>query len=149
LEFIPAFHLSKKYLEHLSDEDLPRVRKMAEKTKQGFQELVEMLDPKKYPKARVYIENLSHSIGTFFDWWLETGNWIPLNTNAIESGFSRVKNRVWSVGKRWSENGLLNWLRVAMAKIFYPELWQEFWTQYYAAYPPIELSNIQVSWKWC
>ena len=110
MEFIPAFHLSKKYLEHLSDEDLPRVRKMAEKTKQGFQELVEMLDPKKYPKTRVYIENLSHSIGTFFDWWLETGNWIPLNTNAIESGFSRVKNRVWSVGKRWSENGLLNWL---------------------------------------
>jgi transposase-like protein len=149
LESLPPFYLSTKHLEHLSDEDRPRVRKMAEKTKQGFHELIEMLDPEKYPKARVYIENLSQSIDTFFDWWLETGEWIPWNTNAIESDFSRVKNRVWSVGKRWSENGLLNWLRVAIAKIFCPELWREFWTQYYEAYPPIELSNIRVSWRWC
>lgn len=149
LEAIPAFQLTKKKLEQLCPEDLPKVKLLADKTEQGFQELIDILDPRKYPKARAYIENLSTHVTTFFDWWLEKGEWVPLNTNAIESRFSQVKNRIWSVGKRWSDKGLLNWLKVAKDKIFFPERWDELWTQYKSINPEIELTNISLKWSWC
>jgi tRNA G18 (ribose-2'-O)-methylase SpoU len=71
LEAIPVFHFNKGKLEQLSPDDLPRVKALAEKTQQEFQELVDLLNPKKYPKARVYIENISRNIATFFSWWLK------------------------------------------------------------------------------
>lgn len=149
LENIPIFTLTKERLEELEPEDLPKVRELAEKTKQGFKEIVGLLNPEKYPKARVYVENLSQSITTFFDWWIENKSWIPLNTNAIESAFSQVKNRIWSIGKRWSEKGLLNWLRVTMNKIFFPGMWKELWNQYLDINPLFQLTHIQGSWRWC
>ena len=118
LEAIPVFHFNQAKLEQLSPEDLPKVKALIEKTEQGFQEMVDILEPEKYPKARVYIEILSRNVATFFSWWLERKTWIPLNTNAIESAFSQVKDRIWSVGQRWSDKGLLNWLQVTMNKIF-------------------------------
>lgn len=147
-ESLPVFRLHKESLEELSAEDIPAVREMAERTEKGLRDIVDMLDPEKYPRARAYVQNLSRSIGTFFTWWLEKGTWIALNTNAIESDFSQVKNRIWSVGKRWSDKGLLNWLHVAAAKIFFPGLWKEFWDQYIAANPLINLSYLAVSWNW-
>lgn len=71
------FHFNREKLEQLSPEDLPKVKALAEKTQQGFQEMIDLLDPEKYPKARVYIENLSRNIATFFSWWLEKKTWIP------------------------------------------------------------------------
>ena len=133
----------------MAQKTCPKVKYLAEKTKQGFQEMVDLLDPEKYPKARVYIKNLSRNIATFLSWWLEKKNWIPLNTNEIESAFSQVKNRIWSVGKRWSEKGLLNWLQVTMNKIFRPEMWKELWSHYMALNPEFQLTDIRVSWRWC
>ena len=148
LEAILVFHFNKEKLEQLSSEDVPRVQELAEKARQGFQEMVNLLDPEKYPKARTYIKNLSRNIATFFSWWLERKTWIPLNTNAIESAFSQVKNRILSVGKRWSEKGLLNWLQVTMNKVFSPEMWKELWSQYMSISPEFQLTDIRVSWRW-
>jgi len=149
LAAIPAFQFTKGGLEKLSEENLPKVKKLAEKTQQGFQEMIVLLDPKRYPRARSYIENLSQGVATFFSWWLEEKRWIPLNTNAIENVFSRIKNRIWSVGKRWSEKGLLNYLHVTMNKILLPEMWKELWAQYMSLNPEFQLTNIQVNWRWC
>lgn len=149
LETIPVFHFNQAKLEQLGPEDLPRVKDLAEKTKQGFQEMVDLLDPEKYPRARTYVENLSRNIATFLSWWLERKSWIPLNTNVIESAFSQVKNRIWSVGKRWSDKGLLNWLQITMNKIFHPEMWKELWSQYMSLNPEFQLIDVRVSWRWC
>jgi len=149
LEAIPVFHFNQQKLEQLSPDDLPKVKALVEKTQQGFREMIDLLNPEKYPKARVYIENLSRNIATFFSWWLEKKTWIPLNTNAIESAFSQVKNRIWSVGKRWSDKGLLNWLQVTMNKIFRPEMWKELWSQYMSLNPEFQLIDIRLSWRWC
>ena len=105
-------------LEELTSEDLPEVRQLAEKTKQGFKELIDALPEKKYPTARTYIKNLSRN--ATFDIWFVNKVWIPLSTDAVESAFSQVKNRIWTVGKRWSEPGLMNWLKVVVTKIFCP-----------------------------
>ena len=149
LEANPVFHFNREKLEQLSPDDLPMVKTLAEKTQQEFQEMVALLDPEKYPRARVYIENLSLNIATFFSWWLGKKTWIPLNTNAIESAFSQVKNRIWSVGKRWSDKGLLNWLQVTMNKIFRPEMWKELWSQYMSLNPEFQLIDVRVSRRWC
>jgi hypothetical protein len=65
-----------------------------------------------------------------FDYWLEGKGWIPMTTNAIESAFSRIVNRVKHVGRRWSDEGLINWLMIAFRKIYKPALWDELWTKY-------------------
>lgn len=149
MESIPVFHFNKEKLEQLGPDDLPKVKALLEKTQQGFQEMVALLDPSKYPRARVYIENLSSNVATFFSWWLDNKSPIPIDTNAIESDFSRVKNRIWSVGKRWSDKGLLNWLQVTLNKIFHPEMWQKLWSQYLSLNPEFHLTSIRVNWKWC
>ena len=59
LNLIPAMNITKSDLEKLQPEDYPLVEDIVEKTKQGFQELLEILTLDKYPKARIYIANLS------------------------------------------------------------------------------------------
>lgn len=145
---IPVFQMTKETLEQLEPEDVPQVKKLVEKTTQGFGELLALLDPERYPKARVYIEHLSTSVCTFFNWWLENKAWIPNTTNAIESAFSQVKNRIWRIGRRWSDTGLLNWMLVTMKKIFFPDAWKKLWAQYMTINPPLLLTHIQVSWRW-
>lgn len=81
------------------------------------------LDPERYPKARAYIENFSGNVLVVFDYWLEGKGWILLTTNAIKSAFSRIVNRIKRVGRRWSEDGLMNWLMLAFRKIYQPQLW--------------------------
>jgi hypothetical protein len=149
LEAILVFHFNQAKLEQLGPEDLPKVKTLIEKTLQGFQEMLGLLNPEKYPKAQVYIENLSRNVTTFFSWWLERKSWIPLNTNAVESAFSQVKNRIWGVGKYWSDKGLLNWLQVTMNKIFRHQMWKEFWSQYMSLNPEFQLTTIRASWRWC
>lgn len=149
MKSIPAFHFNKEKLEQLSPDDVPKVRMLLEKTQQGFQELITLLDPNKYPKARVYVENLSRQVTTFFSWWLTNKTPIPIDTNVIESDISRVKNRIWSVGKRWSDKGLLNWLQVTLNKIFHPEMWQKLWSQYLSLNPEFRLTELRVNWNWC
>jgi len=141
-------NITKSDLEKLQPEDYPLVEHIVEKTKQGFQELLEILTPDKYPKARVYIENLSHSVTTFLDWWLEKQEVIPLNTNTIDSAFSQVVNRIKKVGKRWSEKGLLNWLKIALHKVFKPESWSQVWSNALSLEPKVILSDLKASYRW-
>ncbi len=90
----------------------------------------------------------SAPVTTFLSWLLNKGEVIPLNTNAIETPFSQVCNRIKKVGKRWSEKGLLNWLKVAFYKIFEPERWSSLWLNHGKQLPKIELVSINASCFW-
>ncbi|RKY71084.1 MAG: hypothetical protein DRQ24_08090, partial [Candidatus Latescibacterota bacterium] len=98
--------------------------------------------------ARAYIENLSRNVTTFFDIWFAKGFWIPLNTNAIESAPSQAKNRIWTIGKRWSEAGLLNWLKVVVKKVFFPYSWNQLWSEYLAIDSTLQFKLIEVRYQW-
>lgn len=148
LESIPALQLTKHQFESLRPEDRPFIEQLVRETKQGFTQLVEALDPQKYPKARVYIQNLMEPVTTFLSWWLQKGEVIPLNTNAIESAFSQVCNRIKRIGRRWSDLGLLNWLKVVFYKIFKPDLWSLQWLGNRKRLPKIKLISLQISFSW-
>jgi len=86
-------------------------------------------------------------VTTFLKHWLDNGEVIPLTTNAIESAFSQVNNRIKRVEKRWSEQGLLNWLKVTFYKIFKPELWTTLWNSD-RDFPKIKLTSLKISRHW-
>lgn len=148
LKSIPAMNLTRSDLERLTPEDLPKVQRLAEKTEQGFKELIDALPEEKYPAARTYIENLSKNVTTFFDMWFANKAWIPLNTNAVESAFSQVKNRIWAIGKRWSEPGLMNWLKVVVKKIFFPHSWNKLWDEYLNIDSNFNINLVEVRYQW-
>jgi hypothetical protein len=113
-----------------------------------FEKLIKALSPGKYPKARAYMENFYRNALLVFDFWLEGKGWIPLTTNAIESAFSRLVNRIKRVGRRWSEQGLTNWLAIAMRKIFVPALWDKLWRDYLRINKQLTLSRLTVEYVW-
>jgi hypothetical protein len=127
---IPIFDLTKERLEKIDPTDQETIQQLVQQTRQGFEQLLEALDQNKYPKARTYIRNLYAHTMTFLDYWLQSSEWLPLNINAIESAFSRIANRIKRMGKRWSDRGLFQWLMLALAKVFRPELWDQLWKQY-------------------
>jgi hypothetical protein len=147
LQSVPAMTVIQADVEKLRPEDRPLVEQMVEKTQQGFTQLLQALDPRRYPRTRTYIENLMEPVTTFLKHWLEKGEVLPLTTNAIENAFSQVNNRIKRVGRRWSETGLLNWLKVTFYKIFKPELWKELWNGE-KDFPKIKLTSLQISWHW-
>ena len=147
LQSVPAMTLTQVDMEKLRPEDRPLVEQMVEKTQQGFEQLLQALDPQRYPHTRTYIENLMTPVTTFLTHWLDNGEVIALTTNAIESAFSQVNNRIKRVGRRWSETGLLNWLKVTFHKIFKPELWTTLWNSN-TDFPKIKLTSLQISWRW-
>ena len=147
LQSVPVMALTQNDMEKLRPEDRPLVEQLVEKTQQGFEQLLQALDPQRYPRTRTYIENLMEPVTTFLKHWLASGEVIPLTTNAIENGFSRVNNRIKRVGRRWSEAGLLNWLKVTFYKIFKPELWTKLWNSE-QDFPKIKLISLQISWHW-
>ena len=148
LESIPLLWLSQNILEDVWPPDKELVVELIEEIKKCFQRLIDALDPEKYPKARIYIENFSKNVLTVFDYWLGGKGWIPLTTNAIESAFSRIVNRIKRVGRRWSEEGLMNWLKLAFRKIYRPQLWDELWEQYIEIHKRLKLVNIKVTYAW-
>lgn len=148
LKAIPAMMMTKAQLEQLRPEDRPKVEQIIKHTQQKFSELINALNPDKYPKARSYIQNLIEPVSTFLSWWLKKGETIPLNTNVIESAFSRVNNRIKHIGRRWSDKGLLNWLKVVFYKIFKPELWSLQWVDNRKQLVKIKLLNLDVSHHW-
>ena len=145
LRSIPVMNVTQAKLEKLRPQDRPLVEQIVEKTQQGFEQLLEALDPQHYPKTHTYIENLVKPVTTFLSWWLEKGELIPFTTNAIENAFSRVSNRIKRVGRRWSEAGLLNWLKMTFYKIFKPELWGQLWQN---DFPKIKLISLEINWHW-
>lgn len=147
LQYIPIMNLNKSQMDRLRPEDRPVVEQIFKQTQQGFQTLLAALSPEKYPGARAYMENLIQPVTTFLSWWLKKGKIIPLNTNAIESAFSYVCNRIKRMGRRWSEKGLLNWLQVVFCKIFKPDLWNLQW-QRKKRFLKIKLISIQATCYW-
>jgi len=145
---LPVFQLNQERLEKLADADRTKIEALADYSRKGLEEILKVLDPDKYPRARSYLNNLKENLFTFFDIWLETGEQIPLTTNAAESGFSRVKNRIWSIGKRWTDEGLVNWLRISLQKIFHPDLWEKLWNEYLTFNPAFKLTALEVSYGW-
>ncbi len=148
LESIPLFWLSQNVLEDVLPPEKELVVELIEEIKTSFQHLIDALDPDKYPRARTYIENFSKNVLVVFDYWLEGKGWIPLTTNAIESAFSRIVNRIKRVGRRWSEDGLMNWLMLAFRKIYQPQLWDKLWEQYIEIHKGLILNKIKVSYAW-
>jgi transposase-like protein len=140
--------LSQNILENVLPQEKELVVELIEEIKKSFQRLVDALDPEKYPKARAYIENFSKNVLVVFDYWLEGKGWIPLTTNAIESAFSRIVNRIKRVGRWWSEDGLMNWLKLAFRKIYQPQLWKKLWEQYIDIHKRLNLVNIMVTYDW-
>jgi hypothetical protein len=149
LNQIPALSFSKERIEKLTEKDKENVREICERTETDFSELIDMLDPDQYPKARTYVQNLAGVVTTFFQWWLDHNEWIPFTTNLIENRFSQVKNRIKRIGRRWSDKGLLKWLMVVIEKIFYPENWDDLWKQYLQINQPLHLVNMSISYRWC
>ncbi len=145
---IMLFSLTKEMLEEVLPPDKKLVVDLIEEIKRGFKKLIKALDPEKYPKARTYIENFSKNALLVFDYWLEGKGWIPMTTNAIESAFSRIVNRVKHVGRRWSDEGLINWLMIAFRKIYKPALWDELWTKYLKIHKQLRVSSLRVSYAW-
>lgn len=144
----PLFHLRQADLEALRPEDEPLVRRLVRTIRRGFRELVAALPEDKYPKTRTYLENFSHQALAFFDYWLDHQLWIPLTTNIAESGFSRVVNRIKRVGRRWSERGLINWLRIAFRKIFQPDQWTSLWRRYLRLHRRLHLVSLRLHYRW-
>jgi len=146
LKAIAAMSMSKEKLENLKPQDRAHVRQLTQQTEHGFEELLTALEP--YPKARAYIENLVKPVTTFLRWWLQKGEALPLTTNAIESHFSQICNRVKRIGRRWSDRGLLNWLTVCFYKIFKPELWRLQWENAPGKLVKIRLRSVEATYQW-
>jgi hypothetical protein len=146
LKAIAAMSMSKPQLENLKPRDRAHVRQLAQQTEQGFEDLLKALEP--YPKAKAYIENLVKPVTTFLRWWRQHGEALPLTTNAIESHFSQVCNRVKRIGRRWSDRGLLNWLTVCFYKIFKPELWSLQWQNAPRKLVKIRLRSVEATYQW-
>jgi len=68
-------NLTRSRLEELISEDQPKVKELAEKTKQGFKELIDAPPEEKYPTTTTYIENLSRRAATFFHIWFASKAW--------------------------------------------------------------------------
>jgi len=145
---IPIFDLTRDRLEKIDPADYQTIQELFQQTRQGFAQLLESLDQHRYPKARTYLQNLYQHTMTFLDYWLQNKQWIPLNTNAIESAFSRITNRIKRIGKRWSDRGLLRWLMLALKKIFKPELWTQLWNQYLNINRKMELTACKAKYAW-
>jgi hypothetical protein len=145
---ILLFSLTKELLEEVLPPEKELIVALVEEIKRGFDRLIKALDPEKYPKARTYIENFSRNVLLVFDYWLEGKGWIPLTTNVIESAFSRIVNRVKHIGRRWSDEGLINWLMIAFRKIYKPALWTELWEKYLKIHKQLRFSRLRDSYAW-
>jgi hypothetical protein len=145
---IPAVSFIQSDMEKVSPADRSYIDELCERTENAFKLLIDVLDEKNYPKSRLYIENLSKHVSTFFDWWLDRSEWIPNTSNLIENRFSQVKNRIKRIGKRWSDTGLQKWLMVVIQKIFTPENWSQLWEHFLEINKPVELVKIKTSYSW-
>jgi hypothetical protein len=146
LNAIGAMRMTKAKLEKLRPQDRADVQQLSQQTQQGFEQLLTALEP--YPKARAYIENLVRPVTTCLRWWLQKGEALPLTTNAIESHFSQICNRVKRIGRRWSDRGLLNWLTMCFYKIFKPELWRLQWENTPRKLVKIRLRSVEATYLW-
>jgi len=144
---IPLAGWKKKDIEKLRKEDAGRLRSLRQKTLLSFCDLHFFLHSKGYHKAAVYISNLAKPFVSFIDHLLEAGKIIHTTSNIIEGKISLFKNRIKAIGKRWSEEGLLRWLAIAVRKLL-PEFdWNSLWDSITGNPLPLEIKLVLVSTK--
>ena len=124
---IPLVGWNKENIEMLKDEDSQVLEGLQKKTMTAFCDLYFFLQSKGYTNAAVYLKNLAKPFVTFIEHMVDTGKAIPATSNIIEGKISLFKNRIKSIGKRWSEAGLMRWLSIAVKKLL-PEFdWNTLW----------------------
>lgn len=144
---IPLAGWQKKDIENLRSDDAKDLTSLRQKTLHSFCELYFFLQSKGYHKAAAYISNLAKPFVSFIDHLLETGKIIPTTSNIIEGKISLFKNRIRSIGKRWSEAGLLRWLAIAVRKLL-PEFdWNTLWDSITGNPLPVEIKLALVATK--
>ena len=144
----PLFYLKKADLETFTPADETKVREKLTAIQKAFDELLALLPEETHPKSRHYVSNFMLSGVTAFEYWLIHKEWPPLTTNQCEYGFSRVVNRIKRIGRRWSDQGLMNWLTMAVRKIFEPANWNSLWRSYSLLHKGLGLRALQVSYRW-
>lgn len=144
---IPLAGWHKEDIESLRSEDGEQLTALRQKTLHLFCDLYFFLQSKGYHNAAVYVSNLAKPFVTFIDHLLETGKIIPTTSNIIEGKISLFKNRIKSIGKRWSEAGLLRWLAIAVRKLL-PEFdWNTLWDNITGNPLPVEIRLALISTK--
>lgn len=127
---IPVFNYAvKENLESLKPEDRDTISELLKKSESDLLELKQAMEKKGYKKTAVYIENLSNPLLTFLRSWLKDGTYSPTTNNIPENRFSLFKNRVRSIGKRWSDGGVLRIVDLIINKTFPGYDWDTFWNQ--------------------
>lgn len=127
---IPVFDCAvKANLESLKPEDRDTIAQQLQKSETDLTELQQFMKNKGYRKAAIYLENLTNPLLSFMRSWLKDGKESPTTNNIPENRFSLIKNRIRSIGKRWSEDGVLRLVDLAIHKLFPGYDWKEFWNQ--------------------
>jgi hypothetical protein len=124
---VPLVGWNKEKIESLKIEDTDTLNDLRKKTLEAFCDLYFFLQSKGYHNAAVYMSNLAQPFVTFINHIIDVGKIIPATSNIIEGKISLFKNRIKSIGKRWSESGLMRWLAIAVKKLL-PEFdWNTLW----------------------
>jgi len=124
---IPLVGWNKENIETLKGNDTKDLEKLQNKTLVAFCDLYFFLESKGYHNASVYLKNLAKPFVSFIDYLIETGKAIPATSNIIEGKIGLFKNRIRSIGKRWSEDGLMRWLSIAVKKLLPEFNWESLW----------------------
>jgi hypothetical protein len=124
---IPLVGWNKKSIETLKERDTKGLEKLQNKTLVAFCDLYFFLESKGYHNASTYLKNLAKPFVSFVDYMIETGKAIPATSNIIEGKISLFKNRIRSIGRRWSEEGLMRWLSIAVKKLLPEFNWESMW----------------------
>lgn len=115
---IPLVGWYKEKIETLKSSDTEELETLQNKTRVAFCDLYFFLESKGYHNASVYLKNLAKPFVSFIDYLIETGKTIPATSNIIEGKISLFKNRIRSIGKRWSEQGLMRSLSIAVKNYY-------------------------------
>ena len=144
---IPLAGLNKDTIESFKEEDTDTLKDLRGKTLHAFCDLYFFLQSKGYHNAAVYLSNLAQPFVTFIEHFLETGKIIPATSNIIEGKISLFKNRIRSIGKRWSESGLMRWLSIAVRKLLPEFSWDTLWNEITGNPLPVEIKLSLISTK--
>ena len=144
---IPTAGWTKAQVETIRPEDTGELNELRNKILTGFCDLYFLLIGKGYTKAAEYISNLAQPYATFINHLIDNNEILPTTSNIIESKISLFKNRIRSIGKRWSENGLLRWLAIAVRKLLPEFQWSTLWEGITGNPHPLEIKLVFISTK--
>jgi hypothetical protein len=124
---IPLSGIQKEQLENMRTEDVDALKSLRQKSLRAFCDLYFFLLQKGYNKAAEYLSNLAKPFVSYIEFMIDKNEAIPATSNIVEGKIGLFKNRINPIGKRWSEQGLLRWLAIAIRKLL-PEFdWESLW----------------------